>query len=518
MKRPFTLLHILFFVFISSTSAQNFINGEIHMKTVDTLSGQVDVNNSYITPLLLTYGIDTIYYPFTGLNNDTLEKTCRIKFSNYALTSQLLAALEALPICDYAEPSPLYTTDFTPNDVHANQWHLSKIQATGAWDVSQGSQDVVIAIIDNGVRTTHEDLAGNLWVNAGEIAGNGFDDDFNGYTDDRNGYDVADRDGNPNPPIGISSSDAFNHGTHCAGIASAVTNNNKGIASVAFKAKIMAVKCTRNNEAGNVLSASMDGVTYAMRNNADIISMSFGSNGNSITSEVLFNTARSRGITLIAAAGNDNVSTPFYPASYPGVISVGASDQNDVKAGFSNFGSTVDLMAPGVAIFSTLGSSDTDYGSLSGTSMACPLVASLAGLVLAARPNFTPQQVEATLKNNIDDISALNTGFNGQLGAGRINALKTLDDFSSVNVIDAEENNNGAVKIFPNPFNETLRVNIENYTPTVLEIYNLEGKLMERSNIQENNTLLNVEHLLQGAYVVKVFSEENMQQFRLVKF
>jgi len=518
MKRQLLALQFFLVSVIATANAQSFIDGEIHMKTVDSLTGQVDLNNSYITSLIPVYGIDTIYYPFSGLANDTLEKTCRIKFSNYALTSQFIAALETLPICDYAEQSPLYTTDFTPNDVHANQWYLSKIQATGAWDVSQGNQNIVIAIIDNGVRTTHEDLAGNLWVNAGEIAGNSFDDDFNGYTDDRNGYDVADRDGNPNPPTGISTSDAFNHGTHCAGIASAVTNNSKGIASVAFKAKIMAVKCTRNTEAGNVLSASMDGVTYAMRNNADIISMSFGSNGNSITSEVLFNTARNRGITLIAAAGNDNVSTPFYPASYAGVISVGATDQNDVKAGFSNFGSTVDLMAPGVGIFSTIGSSDTDYGSLSGTSMACPLVASLAGLVLAVRPNFTPAQVEATLKNNIDDISALNPGFSGQLGVGRINALKTLDDFGTVNVIGDEENNNGTIKFFPNPFNETLQINIENYTPTVFEIYNLDGKLLERLNINEKHSLLNVEHLLQGTYVVKVFSETTMQQFRLMKF
>jgi subtilisin family serine protease len=515
--KNFIRLVIVVFSFVYNIQAQNFIDGEIHMKTVDSVTTQININNNFILPLIATYGIDTIYYPFSGLGNDTLERTCRIKFTNTVLTSQFIAALESLAICDYAEQSPLYTTDFMPNDVHANQWHISKVRATGAWDVSQGSPNVVIAIVDNAVRTTHEDLAANMWVNGGEIPNNGIDDDFNGYTDDVNGYDVADRDGNPNPPAGIASNDAFNHGTHCAGIASAVTNNSKGIASLSFKAKIMAVKCTKNNEAGNVLSASLDGVTYAMRNNANIISMSFASSGSSITSEVLFNTARSRGIVLIAAAGNDNVSTPYYPASYSGIISVGASDQSDLKAGFSNFGSTIDIMAPGVGIYSTLGSSDTDYGFNSGTSMACPLVASIAGLVLAVRPNFTPQQVETTLKNNAVNISSLNPGFNGQLGAGRIDAQNTLDDFGTVNVISSL-NNDATVNIFPNPFNETIKIYIENNKSSFVEIYSFEGRLILQSDIEMKNSILNVQHLHSGAYFMKVFSENSIQQFRLVKF
>jgi subtilisin family serine protease len=517
MKTTFRLIIAGLLISHFSLSAQNFIDGEIHMKTADSVTGQVDMNNGYIAPLIATYGIDTIYYPFTGLGSDSLEKTCRIRFSNYALTSQFLSALQALPICDYAEQSPLYNTNFTPNDVHPNQWHLAKIQATGAWDVTQGSQIVVIAIVDNAVRITHEDLAANLWVNTGEIPNNGLDDDFNGYTDDRNGYDVADRDGNPNPPAGITAGDAYNHGTHCAGIASAVTNNGKGIASLGFKAKIMSVKCTRNSESGNVISASLDGITYAIRNNADIISMSFSGTGNSITSDLILNSARSKGIVLIAAAGNDNVSTPNYPASSPGVISVGATNQNDEKASFSNFGSTIDIMAPGVSIYSTIGSSDSDYGFNGGTSMACPMVAGLAALVLAVRPNFTPQQVEAQLKNNTDDISSLNPGFNGQLGAGRINAQKTLDDFGTVNVVSSVNNNESLINIFPNPFNESIYIENKSNHNALFEIYNADGTLILSQYVTSENTSLNLTLLAAGIYFVKSTSVKNTQQFRLIK-
>ena len=508
------LLNITVLLFVQSylANAQNWIEGEIHMKTADTFSGQVDMSNNYIASLIATYDIDTIYYPFMGLGNDTLEQTCRIKFSNYVLASQFLTALQALPICDYAELSPLYNNNFTPNDINANQWHLQKIQATGAWDVSKGNTNIVIAIIDNGVLTTHEDLAANIWVNTAEIPNNGFDDDFNGYVDDVNGFDVADRDNNPNPPAGISNTDKFNHGTHCAGIASAVTNNGKGIASVGFNTKIMPVKCTKNTESGSVLSASLDGITYAMRNNADIISMSFGSSSSSFTTEVLLNTARNRGIVLIGAAGNENVSAPFFPAAYSSVMSVGATNENDQKASFSNVGSTLDIMAPGANIFSTLASGNTDYGFLSGTSMACPLVAGLAALVIAAQPAFSPQQVVAHLKSNTDNISSQNPSFNNQLGSGRINASKALDDFGTVNNIVFFENKD--LKIYPNPFGEYIYFEGEATENFEVFITDMNGKLL----IHSEEKMVATTTLASGIYFLKVHtSNQKVYCTKLVK-
>src|SRR5690606_5534613 len=235
--------------------------------------------------------------------------------------------------------------------------------------------------------------------------------------------------------------------------AAAVTNNGKGVASIGFNAKIMAVKATRNAGPGNVLHNSLDGVTYAVRNNADIISMSFASTGNSLTSDVLFRTAHTRGIVLIAAAGNDNVSTPYFPAAHPNVFAVGATNEDDEKASFSNFGSYLNIMAPGVSIYSTLASANNAYGFNSGTSMACPMVAGLASLVLAERPNYSPQQVFAELTQNADNISTQNPGFNGQLGSGRINAFKTLQSFTS-NIFSETISND--LKIFPVPATDEL--------------------------------------------------------------
>lgn len=489
------------FLFLNSilfVSAQSFTDGEIHMKTNSSFSGQLDLSNIYISPLIATYDLDTIYYPFLGLGNDTLEATCRIKFSNYALANQLLSALQALPICDYAELSPLYTTNFTPNDININQWHLSKIEAQAAWGVSQGSGNIVVAIIDNGVLTTHEDLAANIWTNTGEIPNNGLDDDLNGYVDDVNGFDVADRDNNPNPPSGISSSDGFNHGTHCAGIAAAVTNNNKGIASIGFSTKIMPVKCTRNSESGDILSASLDGITYAMRNNADVISMSYGSSSNALTTEVLLNTARNRGIFLVAAAGNANVNTPFYPASYSSVFSVAATNENDEKASFSNFGSTVDVSAPGANIYSTLASGNSDYGFNSGTSMATPLVAGLAALTLSQQPNLSPAQLAAQIKNNTDNIAALNPNFNNQLGSGRINARKALGA-PTTNVVSIS---NEKIKIFPNPFSEYILV--EPAEPDNYEIFiaDLNNKIL----FQSKENFISTSGLASGIYFLKIVS------------
>lgn len=498
--------------------AQSFLEGVIHMKTVDSFTDRLDINHPYIVPIKGLYGIDSVYYPFTGLANDSLEKTCRITFSNHALTTQLLQALQTLPICDYAELVPRYFTDFIPNDMHPNQWYLSKIQASGAWNVSTGNQNLIIAIVDNAVRTTHEDLAANMWVNTAEIPNNGIDDDVNGYIDDYIGYDVADGDGNPNPPAGITAADAFNHGTHCAGIASAVTHNGVGIASLGFKTKIMAVKCTRNSEPGNVISASLDGIVYAIRNHADIISMSFSGKGNSITSDLVLKTANAKGIVLIAAAGNDNVSTPYYPAASPGVISVGATNQNDEKATFSNFGPTIDLMAPGVSIYSTIGSSDHDYGFNSGTSMACPMVAGLAALMLAARPDLSPQQIEAYLKNNADNIAANNPGFTGQLGAGRINAQKTLAHIGAVGLISRPQLTASNVFLYPNPFSEQIYIQSEANNATLLLITSAEGREVLRLFSTAKESRVSLEQLSSGIYYAKIVSEGTINYYKLVKY
>ncbi len=345
-------------------------------------------------------------------------------YTFHTSSAGLIEQLRALEGVDYVEAVPSMELFYTPNDLHTNQWNLQTVRAQRAWDIKRDASDVVVAVVDDAVLITHPDLAANIWKNPVEVP-NGIDDDGNGYIDDIHGYDVADGNADPNPPAGANSSH-FSHGTHCAGIVSASTDNGTGIASLGFNAKIMAVKCKADNTSGGSIQAPYQGVEYAIASGADIISMSWGGGSYSITYQTLFDVAHSKGIILVAAAGNSNTSAPMYPASYNHVISVAASNTSDGKASFSNYGSTIDITAPGVDIWSTVPGSGL-YDFKSGTSMACPLVSGLCALMVANAPGIHPDSVEKCLKSTATDIHGQNSSYINQLGAGRINAEQALN-------------------------------------------------------------------------------------------
>ncbi len=327
---------------------------------------------------------------------------------------------------ELAEKVPLHYSFAIPNDISSIQWSLSKIKAQNAWDIEVGSPNITVAIVDDAVAVQHEDLKDKIWINTGEIAGNGIDDDNNGYVDDVNGFDVADLDNNPSPPATATNSN-FSHGTHCAGIAAGATNNGLGMASIGYNCSIIPVKTKADATSGASLQATVAGVEYAILSKADVISMSFGSFTPSYAFNELINYGHQQGIVFVAAAGNSNTDVPAYPASYQYVISVGASDQSDAKANFSNYGEHIDVMAPGVNIYSTLAGTNNSYGKLSGTSMACPMVSGLVGLMLSRNPSIMPDDIEACLESTADNIDAVNSGYLGKLGAGRINAERAID-------------------------------------------------------------------------------------------
>ena len=368
------------------------------------------------------------------LPDPTLQRYYKVKFHQKYLIEPFIKEIEALSYVELAEKAPLFKHALVPNDPTYNQqWHLPRINAPAAWDLSTGSPAITVAIVDDAVRITHQDLDPVKWVNPLEVPGNGVDDDGNGYIDDINGWDVAGvnaqspGDNDPNPPAASVSNTVFTHGTHCAGIAGAASNNGIGIASIGFNIRIIAVKCTYDSDPGPYIHEGYDGVQYAIAARARVISMSWGGTGSPGSfGNNLFNFANSQGIVLVGAAGNDNVSTQFFPANSPNVISVAATDNQDRKASFSNFGSWIDLSAPGVNIRSTLAGSNTAYGNQSGTSMACPLVAGLAGLLLSYNPSLTPAAVLSCLQSGAVNINSINPNFVNQLGAGRIDARNTL--------------------------------------------------------------------------------------------
>jgi serine protease len=520
-------LSILITLFLTSqifaqTVNPDYVDGVVHFKLNDNSVLELDPYQNTIPALnllLITYSIDTLYKPFK-LPGTALDKVYRIKFSNAALVENLITELELIADVEFAEKIPLYRTTSTPNDFDSQQWNLQKVNAEQAWNITTGSSSVVVAIVDNAVLHSHQDLAANRWINTTEQNGiPGLDDDLNGFADDIYGYDVADSDANPEPPSGTLNSSGFKHGTHVAGISTAATNNNVGVASLGYNCKFMSVKCSPNSSNGDVITNAQDGVFYAMQAGADIISMSYGGSGGALVSELILNQAYASGIVLIAAAGNDNTNTQHFPAAYSNVIAVGATDQNDAKASFSNYGNWVDVMAPGVSIYSTLTENGNTYGNLSGTSMATPLVAGLAALVLSHEPGLTPTQVKTKIQQGCENIDAQNAGLTGQLGAGRINA------FHALSPVGVKENlSSNQFHIFPNPvqkdtplFLAAAEINAEEITVNIVDIA---GRLLssERINVHQQEMLKvnSVSSLATGSYFIELLWKSHKSVEKLV--
>jgi len=364
------------------------------------------------------YGFVNLSKPFAAAkNSEILQRTYLLEFSSIQDVEKCIRELENLRGIEYAEKVPLDRMCLTPNDPSfSSQWGLTNINAPAAWNYFSTGSNVVVAIVDDAIERTHADLSPNLWVNSGEIAGNNIDDDNHGYIDDINGYDVGSNDNNPNPP-----NSSFDHGTHVAGIVSARSNNGVGVASIGFSCKLMCVKSTTT--VGQVTNG-YDGIIYAAVSGADVINMSWGGPGTSTTAQNVVNYAAGEGCILIAAAGNDDVNTQFYPAAYNNVVSVAATTSTNAKASFSNYGNWIDVSAPGNNIYST--TVGNTYGNKSGTSMASPMVAGLAGLMKSLNPTMPNADLINCLISTAANIDAQNPSYIGQLGSGRIDAAAAM--------------------------------------------------------------------------------------------
>jgi len=369
------------------------------------------------------YGISNLSKPFyAAKTSQELQLTFLVEFSNYAMVDDFVKDLAGMKGVEYAEKVPLDKKCLTPNDPSfGSQWGLATIGATTAWNYFSTGSTTKIAIVDDAVERTHSDLSPNLWVNPGEIAANNIDDDGNGYIDDINGYDVGSNDNNPNPPNG-----SYDHGTHVAGISSARSNNGVGVASIGFSCKLMCIKSTNTPTA---ITNGYDGIVYAAASGANVINCSWGGPTSSVTGQNVVNYAWNQGCIIVAAAGNDNVSSQFYPAAFNNVLSVAATQSGDSKASFSNYGSWIDISAPGNNIYST--TVGNTYGNKSGTSMASPMVAGLIGLMRSLSPTMPRADLINCLLTTATNINAQNPSYLGQLGSGRINAAAAMTCVSS---------------------------------------------------------------------------------------
>lgn len=420
-----------------------------------------------------------------------------------------------------------------PNDeYYSDQWYLPKTDAPLAWDVEKGSEEVVIAVIDSGVDIDHPDLQDNLWVNSDEIQGNGIDDDQNGYIDDYYGYDFVNIDpSNCHQAEDCIQADAnpddFNgHGTHVSGIIGAHTNNSLGIAGTCQNCKIMSIRSGFSDPYGNgglPSDAIINGIYYAADNGADIINMSFGGPSRNVDIEAAINYAYSKGSLLVAAAGNSNTSASFYPSMYDNVLSVAATDENDERASFSNYGNKIDISAPGVRILSTIpleglsGSMSNfavGYQKFNGTSMAAPYVAGVAGLIKSKYPDLSSNEISNLLISGTDPIDQSD---GKKIGVGRVNAFNSLyssSDGTKVGIITSP-NSSQEIKSTIDIKGYAFGTNFQKY-----ELYYGRGenpstfeKIVESTNQVNNNSVLfsgfNTNNLSEGSNILRVITYDN---------
>lgn len=351
---------------------------------------------------------------------------------------EVIKSLSENELVDIVEPNFIYRINKVPNDPSFGQlWGMNNtgqadsarqagvagvdIGATAAWDITTGSKDVIVAVIDTGVNYNHPDLKDNLWVNEAEAKGKaGVDDDGNGIVDDIYGASFVDS----NKPTG-NPLDDHGHGSHCSGTIGATGNDGKGIVGVAWNVRIMGVKFLAANGSGS-LEGALKSIDYASSMGAKILSNSWGGGGYSETLKQAIERSNAAGALFVAAAGNEannNDANPTYPATYdvPNIISVAAIDNRGQIASFSNYGKTkVHVGAPGVNIYSSVKGSG--YDSWSGTSMATPHVSGMAVLLASNEPNLTNIEMKERIVSTAKPIP----GLRGKVRTGLANAYTML--------------------------------------------------------------------------------------------
>jgi subtilisin family serine protease len=455
LKEPFGYSEQEFFVKFKSeanlkiSQSSNTISTGI--KSIDDLNEKfnvIDIKETFLSRIKKPKNPELF-------NKIGLDRIYTIKVEKGIDVLDAIKTYENNPLVEYAEINGFGTSQVFPNDADFDlQWGLhntgsnpppnpgktdADIDAPEAWDLEKGDSSITIAIIDKGIDWTHNDLAANIWLNSGEdqwsnpndpTTGNKMDDDGNGYIDDWKGWNFVSNNANSKDESSNS------HGTHCAGIAGAVTNNNIGIAGVSWNSKLMAVRAMYTS--GIIYwSDAGPAIIYAADNGADVISMSFGGTGSNSTLKAAVDYAYGSGCVLVAAMGNQAGLVTHIPAAYSNTIAVGATNTDDERAKpgdwsnpyeGSNYGNHIDVVAAGSWIYSTL--NNNQYGYKNGTSMATPMVAGLAALLLARNPSLTNVQVRDLIRDyaedQVGDLSNDTPGFDIYYGYGRINADKSL--------------------------------------------------------------------------------------------
>lgn len=447
-KNILSLITLILFVSVSdSLSAQKqvvelngekIIKGEIIVKVREEFITNFQNNDFSNTPFMFAANqlkigetskkFAKIFKPRIKYNNEgqalvDLSAIYTIKYLGDVEEPEAAQLLFMTGMFEYATYQVVPDLMYTPNDPKVgSQYHLDMIKAFDAWDIQKGDSSVVIGITDTGIDTDHPEVVGRVKINYNDPI-DGKDNDFDGYVDNYYGWDTGSEDNNPEV--------WGHHGNQVAGCASINTDNGADVAAIGFNTMILPVKIA--NDQGYLVGA-YDGIIYAADHGADIINCSWGGAGsfNQYNQDVINYATINKGALVVAAAGNSNAQTYFYPASYDNVISVGGTNASDEKwtesaNEGSQYNDKVDVCAPSHNIVSIWrGGGSGLIGR--GTSFACPIVSGVAALIKAQYPSASPQKIAAILKSTTDDIYGVggNSAYTGMLGTGRVNAFKAL--------------------------------------------------------------------------------------------
>ncbi len=382
-----------------------------------------------------------------GYQTVDLTRYVEIQLASEKQKIACIKDLKKSSIVEYAEPRYIPKLLYVPDDPnHESQYYLNTIHAYDAWDVHQSDSNMIIAIVDTGIDMDHEDLIYNIAYNYDDPI-DGIDNDNDGYVDNFRGWDMGDNDNFPQNEMN-------EHGSLCAGMAAAHTDNGLGVAGVGFKSRILPLKV---QDADSLLTRAYEGIVYAADQGAQVINCSWGNTHYAqFEQDIVQYAAINKDALVVAAAGNDNNSVNFYPASYDFVLSVGGTTGNDEKwtpengnsSGGSSFGYHVDLCAPGIQIMTT--SDGNDYrNAYAGTSFSAPIVAGAAGVLRSKHPQLSALQSIEHLKNTADNIDtiAYNEPWQGMLGTGRLNMFRAVSEdfqpglvFQNIQIFDDRDN------------------------------------------------------------------------------
>ncbi len=382
-----------------------------------------------------------------------------------------------------------------------------------AWDITTGDENIIIAVIDSGLRYSHPEFQDRIWENAGETI-DGIDNDGNGYIDDILGWDFAYDDDNP--------VDDHGHGTNVTSILGMKGDNNIGYAGVNWNSQIMTIKALDNANSG-FYSWMIDAIYYAVDNGSHVINMSIGGNSPSSLLEEAVNYSYSENVPIVISTGNQN-SVIQYPARYENAIAAGSTNPDDSRSApffwsdssGSNFGPEIDYVAPGNYIYGANFSSDTNYNSYwGGTSQAAPHIAGVISLMLSIDPSLTIDQINEILINTSEDMVGPSNedtpGFDNFFGHGRINARDALNNVT----LGLENQNNIQIAIHPNPVSSAGIITVTTLENVQLSIYTMSGQKIDITNEYISGThQVRFPKLSRGIYTLEITTEKGDKEYK----